>query len=131
MLVALLGIGLLALVFFVALQGWGPASFVLVAVLALSAATALLGLRTSGMGHLRWDGAQWHWAGQQDYHVNEVSCVLDLQLLLLLRLRCHQGPRLWVWLESGRMDASWLAMRRALVAGASAAEPRADNSLPP
>jgi len=129
-LAALLGIATLALFFFIARQGFGPASLLLLALLPISGVTAWSGLRHSAVGHLRWDGAQWHWAGRHEYHVTDVTCLLDLQQVLLLRLRCEDGPGMWLWLESNRMDAAWLAMRRAVVAGAPASGSNADNSLP-
>jgi hypothetical protein len=95
-----------------------------------SLTVAFLALRRGAQGHLRWDGEHWHWSAGQDFGVTEVSRVLDLQYLLILRIRLDNGIKLWLWLESRGMGAAWMALRRAVVASQASSEAAAFNSLP-
>jgi toxin CptA len=130
LLAALIGLAVLAVCFYSSSQGFGGATILLWALLLGSVATAVLGLNQRVKGQLRWDGEHWHWSGLQEHTVTDINCVLDLQRLLLLRIHCDQGPRLWLWLESSSMDAAWLALRRAVVASQAVPEPGPRNSLP-
>lgn len=45
--------------------------------------------------------------------------VLDLQQRLLLQASGAAGVPRWIWLEAARAPADWLALRRAVLAGAA------------
>jgi hypothetical protein len=127
------GLGLLAALAcldFGHLQGWGGPFFLLLVMLGVCVLAAALGLRRSAAGHLRWDGAQWHWADGQDHAVTQLVCAIDLQRYLLLRIDCEPGTRRWLWLQSPTMDARWLALRRAVVASQRASAQAHGASLP-
>lgn len=130
MLLALTAIAVLEAGFFAARTGWGPSAILLLAVMGGSLTVSFLALRSSAQGQLRWDGEHWHWSAEQDLGVTEVSCVLDLQHLLILRIHLDNGIKLWLWLESRRMDVGWMALRRAVVASQAPSEAAAFNSLP-
>ena len=131
--VALAALGLLSVLLWVGfclVQGWAPGSQISLAVLCICMAIATTGLRNAPQGSLRWDGAQWHWSGQQNCAVRRVVCALDLQRYVLLQIDCEHGPRLWLWLQSRSMDAPWMALRRAWVASAAASSESVTRSLP-
>ncbi len=104
---------------FLVLQGWRTASFFLLLVVMASVLLAVLASRNTQVGQLRWDGEQWHWSGADDDAVRVLTCVLDLQHMMLLHIRCEQGARHWLWIEASAQHARWRAMRRAVVAGTS------------
>ena len=120
--------GLLCFAFCV-VQGWGIPSLVLLLALLVSVLLASRGILTAPSGQLNWDGAQWHWLGPQQDAVADLQCVLDLQKLMLVQLRCDQGGTLCLWLESPSNSERWLALRRAIVVGASAPEVQAAKPL--
>ena len=126
----LVGLGLLDLLGFGLRQGWGPVTLLLFVILLVCGAAAVYGLRGNAIGQLRWDGENWHWSGQGDSAVTEISCVMDLQRLLLLRIRCDHGSSHWLWLESRTMDSGWRALRRAVVASKDIDGSAKSNSLP-
>ena len=69
-------------------------------------------------GLLRWDGQQWLWDGFGDTPVQQLSLVLDFQILMLLKLRANHNDVCWLWLEAPTKrpkDRQWLAVRRAIV----------------
>jgi hypothetical protein len=101
---------------FVAQQGWGPVSLALLAALLAAACMAAVAWHNTPNGQIRWDGEQWHWSGAQDRMVRSMACVLDLQSVVLLHIRCDQGKSHWLWLESGDKPKHWKALRRAIVA---------------
>lgn len=80
----------------------------------------------SPVGVLRWTGREWHWmpaGSMQDVQVCVLLWVLDLQTVALV----HAGPEgrrgtsRWLWLERGAQSPlAWMALRRALLASASA-----------
>ncbi len=100
-------------------QGWGAASPVLLLVLVVSVLLSIRAGRNAPVGQLRWDGEQWHWSGADDGAVRSITCVWDLQVLLLLKIHFEPGAQQWLWLEAGAEPARWRAMRRALVAATS------------
>jgi hypothetical protein len=102
---------------FLATQAWGPGSVLLLLTFAGVVGFALMGLRRVASGQLLWDGAQWFWAAGRVQTVTELVCVLDLQRVMLLRIRCAQTGRHWLWLESAQMGHGWKALRRAVAAG--------------
>jgi hypothetical protein len=116
--------------FFVFSQHWAPSSWLVLVVLAACSAGASMGLYKAAEGQLRWDGERWHWSDGQDHGVTRLSCVIDLQRCLLLRIDCEQARILWLWLYSPAMDARWLALRRAVVASPKANSPTRAGSLP-
>ena len=98
------------------LQGWSTSSFFLLLLVFASVLLAGLSNRNTPVGQLRWDGEQWHWSGVDHDTVRVVACVLDLQRMLLLHIRCEQGACHWLWLEAAAQPTRWRAMRRAVVA---------------
>ena len=122
--------GALVSAFFCLNQRWGVSTVVLLAALAACSALATAGLWWPMQGHLRWDGEHWHWSDEEDRVVTHLSCVVDLQRFMLLRIACAQAPSLWLWLESPAMDARWLALRRAIVASPQAMTRVWPGSLP-
>jgi hypothetical protein len=97
-------------------QGWGPFSLTLLLVLIAAAVLATVERGHISKGQLRWDGEHWHWSGEQDRMVRSMACVMDLQSMVLLYIRCDQGKSHWLWLEAGRKPHHWKALRRAIVA---------------
>ena len=85
-------------------------------VLLVSALVLAVAQRNIPKGQLRWDGRQWHWSGAPDRMVLSMDCVLDLQSVVLLHIRCNQGKSHWLWLEAGDKPKHWKALRRAIVA---------------
>ena len=126
----LIALALIALLGFGSGQGWGARSLVLALSLLGCSVFAVWSLRGTASGKLRWDGAHWHWCGPADFAVTELFCVLDLQRLLLLYIRCEQGSTQWLWLHSRHMDADWLALRRAVVGSQATARSVEFDSLP-
>jgi hypothetical protein len=76
---------------------------------------ALRAWRNSAKGLLQWDGEYWHWICDGQAQQCHVGIVWDFQRLLLVRIVIADGPSHWMWLESGRSDRQWDALRRALV----------------
>ena len=77
----------------------------------------------SPAGVLRWTGREWHWLQATTVQVCALRWVLDLQTVALV----HAGPEdgagtnRWLWLERGAQSPlAWMALRRALLASASA-----------
>jgi hypothetical protein len=89
-------------------------------------------LRHPPRGLLLWQrtatDAAGHWAWrpvEQGGHGEALGPVylrlaLDLQQRTLLQLRGPRGVPRWLWVEQGSAPADWLALRRALVAHATA-----------
>ncbi len=66
-------------------------------------------------GSLAWDGAAWYWAVDAQSSVVAPEVVIDLQQLVLLRLRDPAGAFVtWVWLDEALNPLRWVALRRAL-----------------
>jgi hypothetical protein len=87
------------------------------AACALSGVCLLLGWRRQPAGHLLWDGQAWAWHGAGDRSPTVLSAaepVLDLQALMLLRLRSSAGARSLLWVDAAAHSAHWLDLRRAL-----------------
>jgi len=128
--IALLLLAVLVWLVFITRQGWGPASLALLLALLVATVVVAVGLNKLPTGQLRWDGEQWLWSGVQDRMVRSMACVLDLQSVLVLHIRCDQGKGHWLWLEAGDKPLHWKALRRAMVAsrpgthGAESAEPQ-------
>ena len=129
LLAALLLLGVLLALGFGVNQSWGLRTLWLLLALLGSAAVAAHGLRNRLHGQLRWDGEHWHWSGEEDCAVTDIHCALDWQRLLLLHIRCEQGGRHWLWLESPAMNPAWLALRRAVVVSQAQARSAKFNSL--
>ena len=103
---------------FVAEQGWGQSSFVVLVALLVGIWLASADRQKASKGQLRWDGEQWHWTGEQDRAVRDMASILDLQVMMLLQVTCDQGKSHWLWLESREKHTQWKALRRAIVASA-------------
>jgi hypothetical protein len=126
---SLFGFGLLASLGFGFSQGWGASTLLLAVSLLVCGTVAAIGRRGSASGQLRWDGEHWLWSGQIECAVTELTCAVDLQSLLLLRIRIERGDSHWLWLEGSGMDAGWRAMRRAVVASKAVERSANFNSL--
>jgi hypothetical protein len=100
---------------FLAKQGWGAASFLILVALLTSVLMVLVARQNTTKGRLSWDGEQWHWSGDPDSPLRSMSCVLDLQRVMLLQVTCGQGKLHWLWLEAVDKPAQWTALRRAIV----------------
>jgi len=80
----------------------------------------------SPVGMLRWTGREWHWmpaGSMQDVQVCVLRWVLDLQTVALVHsgAAAGSGTSRWLWLERGAQNPlAWMALRRALLASASA-----------
>jgi hypothetical protein len=129
-LVFLLLVATLLLIGFVTTQGWGAFTTALLLVLVASALLALKGWYGTPVGQLNWDGEQWHWSGPDTHALNAVACVLDLQIRMLVRITGEQGTHHWLWLERRSPGASWVALRRALVASQRVSAPDPAQELP-
>jgi len=66
-------------------------------------------------GSLAWDGVAWHWAVGTQSLVVVPELVMDLQQLVLLRLRASNDNHVtWVWLDRELNPPRWVALRRAI-----------------
>ncbi len=69
----------------------------------------------SPKGSLSWDGAAWSLTVEAQSFVVVPEVVVDLQQLVLLRLRDPAGIRVtWVWLDRVSKPLRWVALRRAI-----------------
>lgn len=69
----------------------------------------------SPKGSLAWDGTAWYLAVGDQPLVVVPDVVMDLQQLVLLRLRAPADARVtWVWLDRALNPLRWLALRRAI-----------------
>jgi len=110
------------------LHGAGPAwhAWLGAALLATTAAWAGWCWLRNFEGELRWDGSAWHLSGR-GAALPDLSCALDLQVALLLRV--SGDPARWLWVERRRAPARWHALRCAVY---SRARPDAlDGATPP
>jgi len=96
-------------------QPWGIRAAALLLVFLGTALCATMAQRKAHAGMLRWDGEHWYWSCFDDQVVDHVTCVLDLQRLVLLRIQGTTGKVHWLWLQSLQMDSRWLAFRRAVI----------------
>jgi hypothetical protein len=112
---ALLLIATLVWAGFLAKQGFGTATFLILVALLASALMALVARQNTSKGLLSWDGEQWQWSGAPDGPLRSMSCALDLQKVMLLQVTCDQGKRHWLWLEAFDKPILWTALRRAIV----------------
>ena len=81
----------------------------------LSVAILWIFWRKQPVGHLRWDGEQWHWSGSTA-PLQTVAIQFDFQSSLWVVLRTHDRQRIGLWLDEAPQDPrNWRALRRALV----------------
>lgn len=67
-------------------------------------------------GILRWDGTVWAYStARTGFIVDKLTWALDFQWYLLLHIAGRESGSCWIWVETRRFDARWLALRRALV----------------
>lgn len=90
-------------------------------VLAAAAHAAWVASRLGEGARLRWDGSHWSCDGAVRLGDAGVTVHLDLQSLVLVRLREPGGLAMWLWLERSSDPARWLDLRRALYAAAPSA----------
>jgi len=73
-------------------------------------------------GWLEWSGVEWALrtaAGPPCiYSTESISVALDLQAVLLLRIRPMSGGRCWLWIERTQAPSAWRPLRRAIQASA-------------
>lgn len=115
-LVILAFLAVLVWVSFVAEQGWGLSSYLILAALFVGVLLAATAWHKKPKGQLRWDGEQWYWNDEQDRAVRPMACILDMQVMMLLLVTCDQSKSHWLWLDSGNKPDQWRALRRAIVA---------------
>lgn len=108
----------LNLAFWMQVQNSNPSRFFVFALVGIALALALRVWWSTPTGRLGWDGESWFWSGVGDVALKHLSMVVDLQRLVLVRIRGEDGLSTWLWLETRRFDTRWFAVRRALVAGA-------------
>jgi hypothetical protein len=72
---------------------------------------------------LQWDGQQWLVSGLDSARALHLDLLLDFQSLMLVRVRGKSVRTVWLWLEPTLADSSWLALRRAVVAGQRTQQP--------
>ena len=70
--------------------------------------------RTSSRANLIFDGQYWSMSGGIHLPTAKAAVVLDLQQLLLVRLREPLGTMHWIWVERKAMPDRWRDLRRAL-----------------
>jgi hypothetical protein len=100
----------------------GPAGGL--ACLLLAGAWAVGGWRRLPQGHLSWDEQGWTWLSAScpgGSAVAEVGVLLDLQRLILLRLRRPDHAHWLVWADAASDPGHWLDFRRAVKAHARGA----------
>ncbi len=69
-------------------------------------------------GQILWDG-QWHWCSRAypaGTTLDWPQVVLDMQQLMLVRLRNADGARWILWFDASAQPQDWLDLRRALFA---------------
>ena len=83
----------------------------------LAGVPALVVWKNTVPGILQWDGQCWHWSGSLEPSPCDVDVLIDLQNLMLIRVRPACSQCTWHWLNSQAATTQWIALRRALVAG--------------
>jgi len=120
--------GALVIGAFLTMQPWnGRVVMLLLALLGGTLFAALVHGKAQ-FGTLQWDGEQWHWSALQHQAIRQLTCVLDLQHVLLLRIRDASGKTHWLWLHTDAINARWLALRRAIVSSVAGDNPIAPTS---
>lgn len=107
--------------------GWRQGA--LLASLAL-AAMAVRRTLNRPMAGLAFDGQHWSFSGARVFSVTEATVALDLQTLLLVRLRSAAGASQWRWLERRADPQRWQDLRRALYARLPSAHDCASAAVP-
>lgn len=128
-LLALWLIGLAAAWAFVVQQTSGWQRFVVPVSCVIAGVFAWHGWNNSVTGRLQWNGERWYWTHFDGSPVGLLSILLDFQRFVLVRLVSEKGDAAWLWLHSAQVDASWLALRRALVHGAKATPSQQENPV--
>jgi len=116
LLIALWVLGVCAVVFASAQSegiDWRDGILLLCAIAATVAAWISI-FRTSTRANLIFDGQSWSMSGSIDLPTARAAVMLDLQQLLLIRLREPLGAARWVWVERDAMPHQWRDLRRAL-----------------
>lgn len=86
--------------------------------------------RAGAAGALQWDGQQWLLCdGRGILPCSAPEVCLDLQRLMLVRVRPQGRAAQWLWLQRRGAIQGWPALRRAVFAGGAQAD-RAAGSAP-
>ncbi|MEJ8815356.1 hypothetical protein WKW77_30130 [Variovorax ureilyticus] len=100
---------------------WRDGMLLLCAVIATLAAWSGV-FRSSGCANLIFDGQSWSMSGGIDLPTAQAAVMLDLQRLLLVRLKEPLGATRWLWVERDAMPHRWRDLRRALYSRAIPAD---------
>jgi toxin CptA len=100
---------------------WRDGMLLLCAIIATVAAWTGV-FRTSGSANLIFDGQCWSMSGGIELPAAQAAVMLDLQRLLLVRLRGTLGATRWIWVERDAMPGRWRDLRRALYSRAIATD---------
>lgn len=87
-----------------------------VAVLGVSGAGVVWGIRQQASGQLRWDGAVWGWAADRipaHFEPASLTVVADLQRSLIVQLTFQGGRPVWFGVHRADCAQRWLDFRRA------------------
>jgi len=94
-------------------SGWRDG--VLFLCVALAATAASVGVpRSPGQASLTFDGQYWSISDSMSLSMAEACVMLDLQRLLLIRLKGAESVARWVWADRNLMPRLWSDLRRAL-----------------
>jgi toxin CptA len=108
------GLGGLTCLAFAMTQPLSAALFTLIAIGLVSFACAVQAWRKAPEGLLRWDGQHWHWTALDAEQACQLTPVVDLQSLMLVRIHSATGNKAWIWLEASPGGGNWIALRRAV-----------------
>lgn len=78
----------------------------------------LVSWHRSPVGKLVWDGTHWWWSGFGAVDVVDARLCMDFQFCFLLRLQAIDGQSAWLFIDRKTDRRNWLALRRAVIAGA-------------
>ena len=100
-------------------------------VLPVAGLAAWRAARLGEGAELRWNGQHWSCAGSAPCSAAHVSIHLDLQTLMLVRLRESGRAAIWLWVERASLPSRWLDLRRALHAAQAHGKAPQEGALQP
>ena len=92
---------------------WRVGVLLLCAIVATIAACVGI-FRTESRANLIFDGQSWSMSGGMEVPTAQAAVMLDLQRLLLVRVKEPLGAARWIWLDRNAMPHLWRDLRRAL-----------------